>query len=181
MPTTRERLRFSLRSLLLLVLLIALWLGWQVHRARRQREAVAIIKAFGGHVYYDWESRGPEWAPKGRRPPGPAWLRRAIGDEYFQEVEIITFTRAAPGAIRVVPTLRAFPSLKVLDLHESQATDASLAVVGDLASLETLDLYEANVTDAGIARLKGLKNLKRLGMSDANLGDESLTYLKNLP
>ena len=45
----------SLRGLLLLVLAIALWLGWIVHKSRQQREAVAALQKFGGFVHYDWE------------------------------------------------------------------------------------------------------------------------------
>ena len=48
----------SLRSLLLVVFVIAGWLGWMVHRARVQHAAVAAIQKTGGRVWYDWEHRG---------------------------------------------------------------------------------------------------------------------------
>jgi hypothetical protein len=91
----------SLRGLILLVFVIALWLGWIVHKARQQREAVAALQKFGGFVHYDWEfidgpvkvPRGnliwkPSWGTltPGRQPWAPDWLRRALGDEYFQSI-----------------------------------------------------------------------------------------------
>jgi hypothetical protein len=91
----------SLRGLLLLVLGIAVWLGWIVNKARRQREAVAALQKFGGFVHYDWEFiDGPVKVPQGnllwmpswgkftstRKPWAPDWLRRALGDEYFQSI-----------------------------------------------------------------------------------------------
>ena len=91
----------SLRGLLLLILAIALWLGWIVNKARQQREAVAALQKFGGFVHYDWEfvdgpvkvPRGnrlwmPSWGKftPGRKPWAPDWMRRALGDEYFQSI-----------------------------------------------------------------------------------------------
>ncbi len=50
-------LRFSVRGLIVVVLVIGGWMGWMVRCARIQREAVAAIKKAGGGVCYDWESR----------------------------------------------------------------------------------------------------------------------------
>src|SRR5438045_9635175 len=52
-PKLRRRwLRFGLRSLLLLVLLIAVSLGWAIHKARQQGIAVAALKEIGCSVSY---------------------------------------------------------------------------------------------------------------------------------
>ena len=48
-------LRFSVRGLIVLVLLIGCWMGWLVRSARIQRDAVAAIKDAGGTVSYEWE------------------------------------------------------------------------------------------------------------------------------
>ena len=53
----RRKLRFSVRSLLVLVLVIGGWLGWTVRNARIQREAVAAIRLAGGTVTYHWDKR----------------------------------------------------------------------------------------------------------------------------
>ena len=45
---TRRWLQFSLRSFLLVVTLLATWLGYISFRAREQRVAVARIKELGG-------------------------------------------------------------------------------------------------------------------------------------
>src|SRR5258708_2840648 len=95
----RRWLAFSVRGLLILVLGIAVLLGWEVHRARQQREAAEAVKKFGGFVHYNWEFvNGPvvvasgnflwktSWGTltPGRKPWAPSWLRRAVGDERFQ-------------------------------------------------------------------------------------------------
>ena len=47
----------------------------------RQRRAVAAIRRAGGGVGYD--HKGRPWAP--------AWLRKRLGDEFFQEVTSVQF------------------------------------------------------------------------------------------
>ncbi len=60
---SRRYLRFSVRGLIIVVLLIGGWLGWIVRGARIQREAVAAIIKERGLIEYDWE-----------RPPGTSYL-----------------------------------------------------------------------------------------------------------
>jgi hypothetical protein len=40
----RHRLRISLRATMLVILLLGIWLGWQVNKVREQREAVAAVQ-----------------------------------------------------------------------------------------------------------------------------------------
>jgi hypothetical protein len=49
----RRFLRFSVRGMIVLVLVIGAGLGWIVRNAHIQRDAVAAIKSAGGRVYYD--------------------------------------------------------------------------------------------------------------------------------
>ena len=52
----RRFLRFSVRGMIVLVLVIGGWLGWIVRSARIQRDAVAAIQRTGGSVQYHLES-----------------------------------------------------------------------------------------------------------------------------
>jgi hypothetical protein len=55
----RRRLRLTLGAMMIIVLGIAGGLGWVVHRAHVQRDAVAAITKLRrntrGSVYYDWQ------------------------------------------------------------------------------------------------------------------------------
>jgi hypothetical protein len=53
---SRRLLRFSVRGLILLVLVNGAWLGWLVRSARIQRAAVGKIESAGGSVSDAWES-----------------------------------------------------------------------------------------------------------------------------
>src|SRR5712671_5515615 len=84
----RLRVRFTLRQVMLLVLVCGAILGWMKlrhDRAAAQRRAVAAVRETGGHEAYDYQYSNGEWI-KGGKPWSPAWLRRYLGDEYFQEV-----------------------------------------------------------------------------------------------
>ena len=78
----RRFLRFSVRGLIVAVLLIGVWLGWIVRNARIQREAVAAVESAGGIVFYDLELTKGELI-LGGKPWMPLWLVGFIGLDYL--------------------------------------------------------------------------------------------------
>jgi hypothetical protein len=62
-PKRRRRfLQFSVRTLLVFVLLVSIGMSWfavKMQKARRQREAVEAIVKAGRLVAYDYQYRGP--------------------------------------------------------------------------------------------------------------------------
>jgi hypothetical protein len=60
-PFTRRRPQFGPRTLL--VLLVALTLGWKVNDVRTRRKAVAEIERLGGSVTYDGQGTSVTGAP----------------------------------------------------------------------------------------------------------------------
>lgn len=183
----RGRLTLSLRALMLAVLGLGLWLGWQVNRAREQREAVAIIRAAGGEVAYDWEF-GSEGRRSGRAPKAPDWLVKRLGPEYFQDVVKVELVKVdsegMPGQSEIGPNalasaLRRLPKLKKLTLMGTQATDSVMEAIGTRAELETLDIitffnWKPVLTDEGVGHLRHLRKLKKLHLMNAGLSDASL-------
>ncbi|HUY90495.1 MAG TPA: hypothetical protein VMV10_17290 [Pirellulales bacterium] len=137
MATRRRWLQFSLRTFLVLLTALAVWLGVASHRMREQREAVKAIETLGGTVAYDWQyerltdevvfDRLP-----GKHPGAPAWLRRLVGDDFFQEVVGVAFFRAPSGKSefqdeeirRWIPHLQKFPKLRVLLIDGSCSDEA---------------------------------------------------------
>ena len=84
----RRFLRFSVRGMIVAVLLMGGWLGWIVRSARIQREAVAAIVNGWGVVLYDWECENRMGTPRGK-PWAPAWLVELLGVDYFGHVAVV--------------------------------------------------------------------------------------------
>jgi len=198
----------SLRGMLVLVLAIALCLGWIVHKARQQREAVAALQKFGGFVHYDWEfvggpvkvSRGnllwmPSWGkftPAGK-PWAPDWIRRALGDEYFQSLAHVslyvdikkgsadsTWVNMGPAddALRKLATQT---TVRTLQIGGQQVTDENLSSVGQMTGLEELSIsWGFHLTDKGFLQLSGLKRLRILDVDHSKMTDASLEAIGKL-
>jgi len=168
-PQVKSRRRwyqFSLRTLLIVVTLVGCglgWLGFKVREARRQEVAVAAIEKLGGQVAYDdqFDSLG-NYVGK-VVPPGPAWLRELLGNDFFRNVRTVDLT---------LPTLRDadldqlqwLSTCKWLNLGKSGVTDAGLPQVKELTQLNWLLLANTQVSDAGLENLKGLAQLQTLDL-----------------
>lgn len=118
MKLPRRYLTFSLRTLFILMTAFALRLGVVVNRAQEQREAVEAIEAFGGSVCYDWQdvpldAAHPFWLDGPLTPPGPVWLRRRVGDEFFQDAVGASFW-AETDALKAIAYLKRLRKLKII-------------------------------------------------------------------
>ncbi len=188
-PPKRKRrwFQFSLRTLLIFMLVVAIpcgWLGRKMERKRREREAVTAIEKAGGWVIYD-DQVGATIAGSGIGPipherPGPAWLRAILGDDFFaSEVNAIGITNT-PNVSPVTALLPTFPDIKRLCLSETRAGDADLAHVDGLGRLEELDLGWTKVGDEGLVNVEHLKELRVLSLGKTNVTDVGLAHLKKL-
>src|SRR5262245_18029637 len=124
-------LAVSLRVFLLMVLGIALGVGWQVHRARLQRQVVRVVAQYGGEVHYDWEYRDGKLTPGGR-PGVPTWLVEMVGPEPFQEIRHVTI-----GAGPLVPGPR----------DQTRVNQEALVPLRELGGLRELTLGPGLASD----------------------------------
>ncbi len=176
--------RFSLRTLLVFVLVIGVVLGWfgmQLERARRQREVAAPIRQLGGEVeftvpWYTWMYS----ANAGRiraicfRPEGSiddpdykftdAHLKR-FSEEREKSSDVrsvwLECTRVTDVGLEHLTTLA---NLELLSLQNTDVTDGGLKHLASLTKLRGLDLSETQVTDAGLENLTSLTNLEYLNV-----------------
>jgi hypothetical protein len=177
--------QYSLRSLLLLVLLVSLGMSWvavRMKRAREQEQAVEEIAKVGGEVQYDYQD--PQFRTSGdpfaeSDPPGPAWLRNVLGQNFFAAVVAVDFRRSSVNDAGLGHVERLM-QLQTLDLSGAQITDAGLQHLKGLTQLKTLFLSGRKVTDAGLEHLRGLTQLQQLNLYDTQVTDAGLSHLKGL-
>ena len=151
----RRFLRFSVRGLIVAVLVIGLGLGWivrTVQNARFQRESVGAITAAGGMVEYETESP-KESATLELKTWAPAWLVKLIGIDYFCHITGVALSPRISG-IALSPSIAASAS-------SPTETDAVIAKIRRFTHLKELSLAQCPVSDAGLAHLKTLTGLVR--------------------
>ncbi|MGI8978294.1 MAG: hypothetical protein ACR2FY_03620 [Pirellulaceae bacterium] len=164
----RRFFQISIRTLLILTTLVAIGLAY-FNRIRQhvqeQKIAAARIESLGGKATIRLTSR--VWL----------WLRKAAGDEYFQEVVAV-------------------------DLDKSLVTDADLELVGKLHGMKSLalrgvelhasypstfrlphnpKLQPSQITSAGIQHLGSQKKLERVWLNNTRITDDALATIALWP
>jgi len=180
----RVRLQFSLRSLLMLVLAVALPCGWMSREIKQAREQKKTVDGYGDwitHTKRDWHIDGGE-VLRNPRPPEPEWLRAVLGPDFFDSIVLVSFlgNRIDDETVREV---QQFRQLRWLDLHDEFAphdgiSDASLAYLEGLTQLQWLDIGNTHVTDAGLVHLTKLPMLRELRLNGTQVTDAGLEHLK---
>jgi hypothetical protein len=187
----RHYLRFSVRGLLILVLLIGGWLGWFARTARTQREAVAAILKAHGAIRYDWQ--GANFAAgEPAQPMATRWLARTIGQDYLHSVVLVAlparlFMSPPNDGIRpferadfVMAQLKGLTKLSALHLTGSDVRDSGLSLLEGLTKLSELHRGFTQATDSGIAYVRGLANLSDLNLRRTRITDTGLCHLTGL-
>jgi Leucine Rich repeat len=175
----RRHLRFSVRGLLVLVVIIAVWLGWIVRSAHVQRDAVAAIQKAGGYVSYDAET--PAGIPAGNAWT-PRWVMDFIGVDYFDHVDFAgqDFQSTAAESAIVLAQVGRLTRIRCLHFSQSAVSGPLLIHLRGLTSLDELDLSETKINDAGLEHLKGLTSLTDLWLDQTPVTDAGLVHLKGL-
>lgn len=168
----RPRFQYGLRSLLLLMLVVCLGLGWYVERVRRQRRAVALLADVRAIAeYYDSHYGEPGFHRKVANDISvfesptrvservesllPTRLRDALGVDFFRPVDSLVLFEAVPECCRDLPGVRhaAFPH---------RVVDEDLINIGALRDLKRLLIVDSCVSDAGMKLITQCRKLKCL-------------------
>lgn len=175
-----RRYQYLLWSVLPFTLFVILgsWFGMKMERAEKQKAAVEEIENLGGLVWFDYQFDVLGNELPGAEPPGPPWLRRLLGDDFFTNVTKLDLTQTEIPDAGLKP-LEGLPDIQSLSLGD-RVTDAGLEHLKVLTQLHTLNLRATKVTDAGLADLGALRQLQWLSLSDTNVTDAGLEYLKGL-
>ncbi len=160
----------SLRVVMLLIVVAAVGLSWKVNRAHTQARAVARIKEAGGEVLYDYQFDGTYPYKLNASPWAPAWLRRMIGDEYFQEVTSVHFggktTDDQFAPVAELDQLLEFELGTSMGGGRNTVTGPGLAHLSRLKSLRSVEIRGLRVTDGALVHLASLPHLQKLCLGD---------------
>ncbi len=192
-------LRFSLRTLLVVMTVLCIWLGFKVNAARRQREAVTAITKVGGDVWFDYQltlspSGSVAFSRPNALPHEPIWLRSLFGDNFFHKVLVAEAQPALhTGTFEFsdLNWLAGLPDLTVLILDgikikkdtitaRRPVIDSDMCMIAQLDQLRSLGLNHTAISGEGISQLANKRNLKVLSFMDTPITDSGLEVISGL-
>ena len=181
----RRRFQFSLRMLLVMVVVVALpisWLAVEMRAARKYEELVKAIEnvAHGGKgVYYDFQIDASGDEIPGATPPGPAWLTNVLEDDFFTDLACVCFCDDS-GTDAELERLEGLWQLQRLHLDNTKITDNGLDHLKALTQLRQLSLNKTQITDEGVDRLQAMIQLEKLDLAGTKVTDNGLRYLQGM-
>jgi hypothetical protein len=195
-PKPRRRwLQFSLRTLMILVLVCAVPFGWLASRiddARAERKSVAALSRIGAHVSY---TSSPSLSTDSRFDSSTQQSTAACRVDEWLDIRLFDRVVAlhaeglgrgvSPGQTLDSPIARVadLRQVQLINLDHSLVTDGDLVHLRPLRCLRTLYLWGTNVGDAGIGNIADLAEIRILGLQRSLITDagvERLRGLKNL-
>ena len=176
-PWWRRYARFSVRGLVVLVLVCGGGMGWLVRRratslarSRRSRPQAAMSRTNGNGTTVVRSQTARPWWPK--------WLSDRVGVDYLASVarvEIFFFC-----SDKEMIHIGRLGWTDTLSLPCTRVSDAGLAQLHGLSRLRTLNLWGNKITDAGLVHLKGLTRLRWLCLDQTAVTDSGLKQLAGL-
>jgi hypothetical protein len=171
-----------LHFLLIFALLMcsgSIWFVLRLHAAARQHAAAEAVVRLGGRVSYDLMHRQyGTWLGKAGLAKR-AWLRRLLGDDFFDWAYEVVWDFQPIGDADLVH-LQGWASLKKVSLIRTKIHGAGLVHLGSLTRLETLCLDDSQVSDAGLENLRPLAWLRWLSLDRSAITDAGLAHLQAL-
>jgi Leucine rich repeat len=176
-PTSRYG-RLSVRSFILVVLVIGAVLGWIVRRAHFQGDVVAAIRKAGGDVCYDWQWRDGHSIRNGK-PWWPEWLVDLVGADFFGDIVLVVLNNPTDADLILAGNLRRLEAI-VLQGRVGQVTNDGLVNLASLTRLKQLQLDSTAIDDIGLDHVSGLTSLRSLSLTSTRISDAGLKKLKRL-
>lgn len=184
----KAKWQFSLSLLLMVVLVMAVplgWLGHEINLARQQRAAAASIRERGDLVSYSTISPyflGGSGAPRVAVREGlAAYLERSLGEDFFEDVRFVSANVASDKTLEVIGGLRQLGSLQILN---ASVTDEGLKNLRGLSQLKSLQFhcatYSKPIGDKAMEHVSGLRQLEELHLGRADVTDAGLAHLREL-
>jgi len=167
----RRTFQFSMRSLFLFTVAIAVlcsWLTNELRSAQRQRAVLTEIdKARYGTNFFPV---GAYSYPVVQLGWPTYWPRRLLGDDFFVTVDYV-FLSGNRVTDAMLENLKGLRELKKLNLQQTQITDAGMQHLNGVTQLQELSIWDSSVTDSGLMYLGGLLRLTGLHLSCTHLSE----------
>jgi hypothetical protein len=113
----RRWFRFSLRTMLVVVTILSVWLAWESSVVRQRRTALAELRASGAYQVVTaeaWSQQNSPFAGLFAPPKSVSWMRKWLGDEAVQEIWYSWYP--APTESELAHLRKVFPEAEVREI-----------------------------------------------------------------
>jgi hypothetical protein len=188
----RMMLRFTLRTMLAVMLVAAVffaWFGWRLRKSQRQARAVTVLQELGALYAYDFQ--GPivrsTARPRGKlvvtpgRSPFPRRLHDLLGIDFLHNitrVHLETSYRLADDDIdRLWNALGDLPDLVYLEASGPVTRPGAIRRLQIHRRLQRLALRWANIADGDLAVVAQLSRLEELNLNETPVTDAAMAQV----
>jgi hypothetical protein len=179
-----RRLRFSVRTLVILITLLGFFFGLYVVPAHRAGRAADVLQQAGCEIRWSYQMRGGKFdanATSGVRPEllslfGPAYFHRVV-ELRCPPLDALHTKPAAQALARYLPALG---QLETLELAPGIANDDVLAAIGRLRHVQSLSIAGEAISDRGLAHIGRLTRLQTLSIHAPHITDQGVSHFKSL-
>lgn len=149
----KTRIRFSLRTLLILTTLIAVTCGMQFHQARKQGTAREWVAEQGGHITFahKYNSRTQSYDQRTELAI-PTWLVNVFGMDLLDSVDAVVLDNKTVYDLRPLTNL---PKLRSLAIFIDIDDELDFSPLTELGNLKEVVLGYTGIADV---RLNELQN-----------------------
>ena len=191
--------RFSIRTMLVLITLIAVFFGTAFNRANRQKLAVKRLRVANADVQYDvatvgtvslWRGNTTTFTRNGglvttpalRPLPSPkSFLQRILGIDYFHSVTVVNLdAQTVPNFAEIIGAIGALSDVEWVRLNVGGIEPAELAKLKSCPRLKSLSLPNTTIFDRHARWLRGMTQLEHLRAVN-EFTDEGLAELEGHP
>lgn len=182
MQAKRRWFQFKLRSLVVLILMLSLVLGYWGNarrRAQRQWDAVQAIREVGGRVNINSGSKVDPFREDSLTSELPTW-QKWIGIACPPPIGASVPRHPGIGK-EIMLHLRQLPQLNDISLSGDWIDDESMEVLSGLPNLDGLYIESNQISDVGALSLAKTKHLKDLILVGDQLTDRGMAVVAQLP
>lgn len=178
--------QFSLRSLMVVVVLVSLassWFAVRMHQAREQRQIVEAIQNDGGTVYYDDQCHPSGYVLDTKDWPEPFVVERTLGRDFARRVVRVAFDWRTVFDDDLVDRLRRLGTVRALDIGDARISDSALDQLDDISSVTDLWIDTGARPVKDLQSVFSLPRLRSLYVSGRSLEPGAISQLgaaKNL-
>jgi len=183
MQPRRRWFQFNLRTLVLMLLVSSVVMGFYARARRKWQEqwnAANAIADFGGYFTKDGGGGRVVRNENAADTFWQNWVGMELPSYGFLKVGGLWYDRN-PQLRPIMKALPRLPQLNTLVFRGVDVTNVDLKTMSKMPNLASLDVESNQITDEGLACFAGNPNLEELRLSGLQLTNSGLTIVAGLP